>query len=261
MPLDRLVAVQYVRRFTTASRPFEGYAEDANGVRRHVCIKPLLRGSPHSGSTLAAEVLGAHIAAEIGVPVPVPVLVEVEQGFIVAAGGALSDVEPGLAFGSTWVEASFPAAQGATTLSQMVVNPESVSGVTVLDTLTRNTDRHLENALLVPASGRPPRFRLVFIDNAFGHGFSGSSATPLALCVPQPPLAALIIDQQTFNPFLLAVEGLSIDLLRARADEIGACGWGLPANFSDIVVQHVQWAAPQIRPLILSGLPQFPNCR
>jgi hypothetical protein len=261
MPLDRLVAVQYVRRFTTASKPFEGYAEDAQGVRHHVCIKPLLLGSPHSGATLAAEVLGAHIAVEIGVPVPEPVLVEIEQGFIVAAGGALGDVEAGVAFGSTWVEASFPAAQGATALSQMVVNPEAVSGVTVLDTLSRNSDRHLENALLLPATNRPARFRLVFIDNAFGHGFSGSSAAPLTLYVPHGPLATLVTDQQSFNPYLLGAEGLNIGLLRARADEIGMCGWRLPANFPDTVIQYVQWAAPQIRPLILSGLGQFPNCR
>jgi hypothetical protein len=260
MPLDRLVAVEFVRRFTTASRPFEGYGEDAQGHRLHLCVKPLLVGRPETGRTLAAEVIGAHIASEIGVPVPETVLVEVDQSFIAATGGELNDVTPGLAFGSVWVDSSFPAAQGASSLAQ-VVNPEAIAGVAVLDSLLGNTDRHADNVLMAPAPGHRARFRLVFIDNAFSQGIMAVGAGAPALRVPHMPLAAIVTDQQWFNPYLLGVEGLSLSSLAALAAEVCRCGWGLDPDFPDLVVRHIQAGAAQIRPLILSGLTQFPNCR
>lgn len=90
--------------------------------------------------------IAARIAASIEVPSPKPVLIQIDEDFIAAAGGELADINPGLAFGTVWEEDSFPVARAVGALAQ-VSNPESVAGVTVLDSLLRNTDRHAENAL------------------------------------------------------------------------------------------------------------------
>jgi hypothetical protein len=260
MPLKRLVAVEFVRRILTWSRPFEGYAEDGAGQKFHVCVKPVLHARPETGPTLGAEVLAAHIAASIDVPSPEAVLVEIEDGFVAATGGELADVTPGLAFGTIWEEGSFPVAKSPADLAR-VSNPESVAGVTVLDSLLRNTDRHAQNALLVAEGDTGSSFRLVFIDNALSQGIGGAVITGIVICVPRDGLETVVLRQEEFNPYLLGAEGLDLSGVQAEARSVGAYGWGLDGAYADAVFNYLQAAIKEIRPAILSGLSAFPNCR
>ncbi len=251
MPLERLVAVQYVRRFQTSSHGFEAHAEDGKGVSHRVFIKPLLTGRPTTGCKLAAEVIGAHIASELEVPTPDLVIVDIEPGFLAAAGAGLDGVLPGIALGSRWVEACFPPLGGP--LLNRVTNPESVAGVTVLDTLIRNTDRHSRNFLLAPAAEGVLAFRLIYGDN---QGFLVGETAP---CIPQSPLAELVVDRRWFTPYFERAERLNGRFLEQRLKEMSAYGWDLGEDFPNVVTNCVKAAASQIGPLVSSGFHQFPN--
>ena len=167
MGIPRLIASGFERRIETASRPFTGLATGLDGNARRVCVKPMLTGRPNWGLTLAAEIVGAAVAGLLEVPVPKVALVSIDADFIQAAGGQLSDVESGWAVASEWVENAVPAA-GIQHLAARIVNRDSIAGVTVLDTLLQNTDRHPGNVLLAAVDVRPNAdLRLSFIDNAY----------------------------------------------------------------------------------------------
>jgi hypothetical protein len=207
-------------------------------------------------------VIAAHVAASIDVPSPEPVLIQIEDDFITAAGGELADIAPGLAFGTVWEEDSFPVARAVGALAQ-VSNPESVAGVTVLDSLIRNTDRHAENALLVALGESGSQFRLVFIDNALsqGVGAGAASGAALTICVPTGELAAIVRRPEEFYPYLLQAEGLNLPGIEAQAISATTYGWGLDGAYPASVCSYLQAATKEIRPVVLSGLSSFPNCR
>lgn len=259
MPLPRLTITGYARRFSTASRPFEGAAEDSSGREYHLCVKPLLRGVANCGVQLAAEVVGVILARRIGLSVPDGFLVEVGSDFIAATGGALSDVKPGIAFGSAWMEQSFPWSKRPAGSTDAVNNPETVAGVTVLDTLVQNDDRHHENVLLAPIlTGANPQWRLGYIDNAY----SWRVGAGVALQEPKDAaLRELVTDQEQFGAYLFEAEAFDGAALESLVLKLQAIGWALDANHHSITADRVREAAKVVRALVFADvLKHFPNC-
>ncbi len=260
--LREVTAFEYLRRFTTASRPFEGYARADDGEQIRLCIKPVLMDRPESSLHMLTEVVGSVVATLLNVPVPEEFLVRIPKSFLAAAGSALTDVQPGWGFGSKWVERAFPAA-GNLSEPGAIANPESVAGVTVLDTLLQNGDRHGTNVLLCPSVDDVDAFELVYIDNA--HGFNAAapnSDAALSLKVPTDPgLCELVTSQDMFMAYLVAAEGLPGSVAAAAVTRAKALGWAVPNGYASHVESHLAKASAQIRSLVMSGLPAFSRCR
>lgn len=260
--LREVTVTEFKRTLGTASHPFEALGRDPTGSDVHMCVKPILHSRPDSVLHVMSELVAAGAAAALGVPVPEPLLVRIPDAFLAAAGSALADVSKGWTFGNVWVEQALPAA-GGMIAPPSIRNPESVAGVTVLDTLMENGDRHGGNILLQPEPNEPGHFRLWYIDNAyaFNQGAAGANR-PLTIRVPQADaLRALVTSQDMFMPYLVQAEGLSVapfETLARRA--LTDLQWALPGDYAAMLTSHFRLAGEQIREVVMNGLASFPNC-
>lgn len=218
-----LEVVQFERRFRTFARPFEGRAVDPAGREYHVCIKPQIRGALGLNIALFAEWCGYVLAERLGVPVPRHHLIRITQEFVDSTGGELGDVRAGLAFGSEWQEDSSPATLFVPAPRE-TSNPESVAGVSVLDTLQQNTDRHSDNVLVVPVSpGGVGKYRLCYIDNGWLPLIGDWYADHLGFrsCVPADEEVRRVVQTvEDFTVFVFAAE--TLDVRRLAADLLTA---------------------------------------
>ncbi|GIW56652.1 MAG: hypothetical protein KatS3mg082_3056 [Nitrospiraceae bacterium] len=255
----RVTLGEYVRRLPTASAPFEAYARAGDGEAVHVCVKPILKGRPETVMHVVSEIVAAAIARRLGVPVPEPFFVDVPPELLAASGSELADVEPGCAYGSKWVEGALPLVN----LNPSVIsNPDSVAGVTVLDTLIGNGDRHSENVLLHPDPQQAGRSKLIYIDNAYAHVGVSEASSALTLRAPRDlRLRELVTSQEMFMPYLVAAEGLAVSELVDVLDHVIKLGLAPPDGYAERLVAHLENAIRCIRSVVMDGIAQFPLCQ
>lgn len=252
----------------TSAKPFKARGVDDVGREAVLCVKPLVPTIGADGLMAAAELLGGVIGRDMGVPVAEVGLAWLSSGFLASAGPTLDHVPPGWAVATRWVEVSFSAA-GMAQHSIVVVNPDSVAGVTVLDTLLGNPDR-ANNVLLESVAGGGRRsFALRYIDHGWGLG--GCDPTSLLLAeapedavpclVPDDDaLCALVRSQESFLPYLLAAEALPLDLIDGVATSLPALGWEVGNDYAGRVRTHLSTAMRHVRPVVMRSLSRFPNC-
>jgi hypothetical protein len=263
----RVTALEHVMTATTA-RPFKARGVDDAGREAVLCVKPLVPSVGADGLMAAAELLGGVIGREIGVSVAEVGLAWLSSGFLASAGPTLNHVEPGWAVATRWVEASFSAA-GMAQHSVVVVNPDSVAGVTVLDTLLSNPDR-ANNVLLESVGGGGTRsFALRYIDHGWGLGgcdptsllSAGADEDAVTCLAPDDDaLCALVRSQESFLPYLLAAEALPLDLIDGVAASVPALGWDVGNDYARRVRTHLSAAISHVRPVVMRSLSRFPNC-
>jgi hypothetical protein len=258
---------EYVRRLQTTSRPFEAIGVDEAGGSMRMCVKPRLTSLTSSTAMNAADLLGGVVGARLGVPVAEMGLAFVSEPFIAAVKPALDDVIPGWAVASRWIGKSFGLAHLGSSSSLRVSNPDSVAGVTVLDTMLQNNDRDDFNVLLEPGATRGARFRLRYIDQGWGMGAfqqllsAGSPVSALNCYAPESDgLRELIEDQSVFLPYLFAAEALLASEIGGIAAGMISLGWELDQTYPDRVAEHLTVAVRHLRTVVLTSLSLFPRC-
>jgi hypothetical protein len=215
----------------------------------------------------AADLIGGVAGALLGIPVAEMGLALVSEPFIASVKPALDDVIPGWAVASRWIDRSFGlVGLGSATLR--VTNPESVAGVSVLDTVLQNDDRDDFNVLLEPLANSRGTFSVRYIDHGRSLGVfhpllsAGSPVSALTRFAPEnDDLRALVTDQSVFMPYLLAAEGLRSPVLGGIAAGMISLGWDLDPKYPERVVEHVVVAGRHIREAVLDSLSLFPRCR
>ena len=267
--LPRWTVTEYVRRLETTSKPFVAVGVDKLGASLRMCVKPRLTSLTSSTDMNAADLLGGVIGVRLGVPVAEMGLAFVSEAFIAAVKPALDDVIPGWAVASRWINRSFGLAHLGSSSSLRVSNPDSVAGVTVLDTMLQNNDRHDGNVLLEPGATRGARFRLRYIDQGWGMGAfgshqllsAGSPVSALNCYAPESDgLRELIEDQSVLLPYLFAAEGLLASEIGGIAAGMISLGWELDQTYPDRVAEHLTVAGRHARTVVLNSLSLFPRC-
>ena len=204
---------------------------------------------------------------QLGVPVAEMGLVLVGEAFIASVKPALDGVISGWAVASRWIDRSFGLVSLGSAILR-VTNPESVAGVTVLDTVLQNDDRDDFNVLLEPLSRSRGSFSVRYIDHGRSLGAfhpllsAGSPVSALTCFAPEnDDLRALVTDQSVFMPYLLAAEGLRSPEIGGVAAGMLSLGWDLDPTYPNRVVEHVLVAGRHIRQAVLDSLSLFPRCR
>lgn len=145
--LEKAVAVEFVRRATSGrTGPLILTCETAAGEAIELFCK-LSAGCDEGVTNLAREVVGACLAADLGLPVPKPFLIELSQRFI----GAVSDSKTArrmresapVAFGSTRVPNQFSVWTTATPISDVLL--PKAAAIFVFDAIIQNPDRRDSN--------------------------------------------------------------------------------------------------------------------
>lgn len=267
IPIHLWTVTEFEHRITSSLvQPFAARGIDSEGRVVSLCVKPLVPGRGADGYMAAAELLGAVIGSILGVPVAEPGLAWVSPAFLASVAPALHDVIAGWAVATRWVPQAFSAA-GMDQRTMVVVNAESVAGVTVLDTLIDNHDR-AGNILLQPMESSPREFALRYIDHGLGLGGSaqsllGPSASEADIQCRAPEddaICALVDRQESFFPYLVAAEALPLTTLRKFVDTAQAIGWGLPSSYGQDVIAHLNAASRHVRSVVLRSLSLFPKC-
>jgi hypothetical protein len=244
----------------------EAVGADKDGNRVRICVKPQLTDLSSSVFMNVAELLGGVIGSQLGIPVAEVGLAFISDAFVASVRPTLNNVVPGWAVASRWIERSLPCVTASP--SRRFTNPESVAGVTVLDTMLQNEDRADNNVLLEPAQGNRRSFTIRYIDHGWGLGgvthllSAGSDITSVTCCTPENSgLRALVTDQATFMPYLLAAEGLRPEEIATLALELLSLGWNVDRNYPSRVEEHLVAVVRHLRTVVLGNLSLFPRCR
>jgi hypothetical protein len=215
--MQPLKAVEYVRRVRGGSQAHILGADDG---RRYV-VK--LLGNPQSNKVLANDLLATRMAQAIGLPVPVPSIIEVDAEFIDRNPQLRFQLTstnicptPGLQFGSQLVEAD----QVCDFLPEQlpVKNPEDFHGILAFDKWTSQADGR---QVVYSRRKRQRKWQATFID--FGYAFN------LEWSFPDSPLRGVyarnsvyqhISGWHDFEPWLDRIEHFSATDLYTAAEDM-----------------------------------------
>lgn len=259
--MDPLVPTEFLRVLVRGNMTFEAHAKNDSGRTLHVCVKPQLRSRlEETGGRLLGEWLGYKIAEVLRLPVPPFGLIQISEEFLNSTGGQLADVRTGLAFWCEWQEGKFefPFLPPASA----IVNPESVAGVTVLDTVQFNNDRREDNLLILPdfrAGGE--KFSLMYIDNGWlvWGPIKRSGRLPLAMIPQSHALRVLVRDELQFGAYFVMAEGLDREMLAAHLELAPVQQWASPDIPPRDVPDEAVWRGLQVRSVVMQALERFPS--
>lgn len=156
------VVIEVKDRLRSHYKPLRALARWPDGTVRLLAVKVPRIGSEESLEHLLSEWCGYTLARMLGVPTPAAHIVNVPAASL-PYGSLYADVQPGVAFATEFLDPNFniDTIFGASSIR----NPSTVSGMVVLDTLLRNTDRE-GDVLAIPVVGTS-QFELKYIDNTW----------------------------------------------------------------------------------------------
>lgn len=218
-----LKAIAHISRLRGGSQARIMVADDG----RHYVVK--FMGNPQSTRVLANEYLACLLARMIGLSVPEPVVILVDEAtireheitFTLAGQDAVPD--PGLQFGSLLVTGEEVCDWPRHSLLSRVRNRREFAGILAFDKWTGNADGR---QVVFHKGTRQRRYAATFID--FGYCFNAGEWS-----FPDSPLRGVyalnevyeeIQSWDDFAPWLERVEGFSARKLQKVADEI-PCKW------------------------------------
>jgi len=211
------VVIEVKDRLSSHYKPLRALARWPDGTVRLLAVKVPRIGSDESLEHLLSEWCGYTLAGLLGLPTPAAHIVDVPAASL-PFGRLYSDVQPGVAFATEYEEPNFSLDVIFST--SLIRNPTSVSGMVVLDTLLRNTDRE-GDVLALPVAGTS-LFDLRYIDNTWVTFFP-KERSPADIDVRYPGhrlLNELARGLPGLEPYLLSARtmdrsGLEAALLRA----------------------------------------------
>ena len=166
--LARLIATRYDRPSTSGrTRPIFGVGNGADGVEVEVVLKAS-GGCDRGVGALACEILAACLAADLGLPVPQPFLVEITPEWIAIVPDedlrAILTRSSPLAFGSRRVGPGFAAWSSGTRLGP--ASSPTAAAILAFDAFVQNVDRRSGNPNLLV---RGDTLRVIDHELAFSH--------------------------------------------------------------------------------------------
>jgi hypothetical protein len=259
--MESLIPTEFVRVIVRGNLTFEAYARDSLGKTLHLCVKPqILSRAEESGGRLLGEWLGYKIAESINLPTPPYGLINLTREFLDSTGGQLADARAGTAFWCEWQEGKFEFPFMPS--RSAIANPESVAGVTVLDTVQFNNDRREDNLLVLPdfdASGE--KFLLMYIDNgwlAWGQ-FRQSGTLPAAMLPQSYAMRSIVQNELEFGSYFVMVEGLDREVLAKHLELAPLQEWADPAIPPSEVPEEAVWRGSQTRTVVTRVMDRFPS--
>jgi hypothetical protein len=242
--MNILNAVGYVRRMRGGSQPHMLTVSDG-----HDYIVKFL-GNPQGNRVLANELLATRLAQSIGLPVPIPAIVEVPDELIQKhrllrfdLGRNTRAPEPGLQFGSRVISSAYDFHPEP----QSCVNHQAFAGMLAFDKWTSQMDGR--QAVYFR---RGQEWFTTFID--FGYAFGANKWEFLDV-----PWRGLSFNRDvykwsrnwdSFQPWLSRIEDLSMDVIQQAAKDIPAAWYDGDQTELNILLEQLVQRRGQVRNLI-----------
>ncbi len=167
--LSRVFATEFMRPMINGKTgPALVNCQKANGDDVEVVIK-CSAGCEQKETSLAAEVIGACLAADLGLPIPEPFLVELDPEFIASVPDAVHRERMAasnfVAFGSKHITGQYSAWTNGNLISEAML--PSAAAVFAFDGIIQNPDRRDGNPNCLV---RGDEIRIIDHELAFAHG-------------------------------------------------------------------------------------------
>ncbi|HEX7959193.1 MAG TPA: HipA family kinase [Terriglobales bacterium] len=216
-------AMQHIRRMRGGAQAHLMRAEDGH----FYVVK--FQNNPQHVRVLANELLATRLAERVGLPVPIPEIVEVSRWIVEntselnlqCAGHTLS-CAPGLQFGARYVVDPLDGEifdYLPESMLERVRNMESFAGMLALDKWTGNANGR---QAVFWRKSRERKYNVTFIDQ--GYCFNAGEWTfpdsPLRGVYSRNYVYAGIIGWQSFEPWLSRIENFDANLLHQLAEDI-----------------------------------------
>jgi hypothetical protein len=260
------VAIQQVRRMRGESQSHLMRCSDQNLY----VVK--FRNNPRHQRILANEMFAGLLARIVGLPVPEPIVLEVDERLIhltpelnIRLVGGTTPCEAGLQIGSRYavnpregqVFDYLPAA-----ILRRVVNLPTFAGILVLDKWTCNSDRRQAAFWRMM---RQRSYAAAFIDQ--GQCFNGGEwnfpDTPLGGVFLQNEVYENVLGWDSFEPWLSRIEDIGQNAISGAAEEIPSDWYAGDSCALGALVRMLAARRTMLRPLLtafrLSSRRPFPN--
>jgi hypothetical protein len=261
-PVPVLVALEQVRRLRGGSQAQVLRCDDES----HYVVK--FQNNPQGVRILASELLAARIARFVGLPVPQPAIVFVDEQLIehtedlvIQLRQGHTKCKAGLQFGSRY---SGSPVQGVVwdflpdDQFCRIANIEAFLGMLAFDKWTSNTDGR-QTVFVQSLPNRP--FQVLMIDN--GWCFSGASWTfldaPLRGLYARSRVYENVHGIESFEPWLTRIELMDEDILRVIAREIPNEWLDADSEGFDRMVDRLWRRRNSVRGLIASAVNASPG--
>lgn len=145
--LETITPIQFHGATTSGrTKPSRLFCEKQDNTIVEVIAK-FSAGCERGEAALAMEVLGACLAADLGLPVPTPYLLDIKPEWVATVTNAerrsLMTASSPIAFGSTLVGAGFRAWTTGDRMSDLMLS--TAAGIFVFDAFVNNADRREDN--------------------------------------------------------------------------------------------------------------------
>ncbi len=232
------------------------------------------QNNPQHLRILANELLATRLAELIGLPVPVPAVIEVGEWLIcntaelsVQMGGQTLKCKPGLQFGSRYVADPFSAQifdylPEALLTGERVRNLEAFAGMLALDKWTCNVNGRQAAFWRRP---RERKYTAAFIDQ--GYCFNAGEWTfpdsPLRGVYPRNQAYEGVRGWESFEPWLSRIEEMDAERIGAAAEDVPKEWYGNDWDAMERLVEALVERRGRVRELIASfrdsSRQPFPN--
>ena len=257
--IERIIATEFIRDAKNGrTQPIVLLCDHPDGSTVEVFCKPSV-GCDEEVVNLAREMVSACLAADLGLPIPKPYFVEIDEEFIESvpdegSAGRLR-LSSDLAFGSTIVPAQFTTWIEGTAIPDSLV-PVAAS-LFIFDGIIQNPDRRVGNANCLV---RGDEIRIIDHELAFAHKLIFGWTPPWAIggfsAIAQPAhhifTAKLKGRQIDFEPITLAWKGLSDARLSEYASTL-PIEWAVAAAAVNDAVTLITDARDQIDQCIVEA--------
>jgi hypothetical protein len=261
-----VMALQHVRRMRGGSQAHLMRCSD-----KHFYVVKF-QNNPQHLRVLANEMLATLLAQLAGLPVPEPVLVEVNDWLVkhspqlnIQLPMTTTPCHAGLQFGSRYAVDPVDGQvfdQLPTEILARVRNMGTFAGILAVDKWTGNAD---QRQAAFWRKMRQRNYAATFIDQ--GYCFNGGDWTfpdsPLRGVYPQNEVYADVLGWDSFEPWLSRIEDMGRDLISTAAAEIPLAWYAGDSSALDTLVRMLVQRRTKIRALLtdfrLSSRQPFPN--
>jgi hypothetical protein len=259
-------AVQHIRRMRGGA---QGHLMRATDGHFYV-VK--FQNNPQHVRVLANELLATRLAERIGLPVPIPEIIEVSQWIVentpelnLQCAGQNLQCAAGLQFASRYVADPLDAEifdYLPESIFERVSNTEAFSGMLALDKWTGNANGR---QAVFWRRARERKYNVTFIDQ--GYCFNAGEWTfpdsPLRGVYSRNHVYAGVSGWKSFEPWLSRIESFDPDLLRELAEDIPPGWYGGDWGELERLIKELVNRRTKVRDLITafrnSSREPFPN--
>jgi len=246
-------AVQHIRRMRGGAQAHLMRAEDGH----FYVVK--FQNNPQHVRVLANELLATRLAERIGLPVPVPEIIEVSRWIVentpelnLQCAGQTLQCAPGLQFGSRYVVDPLDGEifdYLPESMLERLRNMETFAAMLALDKWTGNANGR---QAVFWRKARDRKYNATFIDQGycFNAGEWSFPDSPLRGVYSRNYVYAAITGWNSFEPWLSRIENFDPELLRRVAEDIPPEWYGGDWDELERLIQELIARRAKVRALI-----------